>query len=127
MNKGFKIQAFVPSSGRGDSRFKILEEIIKRTREDVEERKKQIPLNVMLNSIQHLDTQEQRSRIKFGMTMKKRDGNVGIIAEIKFASPTEGNLGSADELLSRVQEYEAAGVDAISIITDPSITPFTSH
>ncbi|MBI2430920.1 MAG: indole-3-glycerol-phosphate synthase [Candidatus Levybacteria bacterium] len=40
-----------------------------------------------------------------------------IIAEIKFASPTNPNLGSPEDLLDRAKEYEKAGADAISIIT----------
>lgn len=43
---------------------------------------------------------------------------VGIIAEVKFASPTNPNLGSPKQLLSRVKEYEKAGADIISIITE---------
>lgn len=40
-----------------------------------------------------------------------------IIAEIKFASPTNPNLGSPEDLLDRAREYQKAGADAISIIT----------
>lgn len=44
-----------------------------------------------------------------------------IIAEIKFASPTNLNLGSPEDLLSRAREYEKAGADAISIITEKHV------
>lgn len=43
---------------------------------------------------------------------------VAIIAEVKFASPTNPNLGSREKLLDRVKKYEDAGADAISIITE---------
>lgn len=44
-----------------------------------------------------------------------------IIAEIKFASPTNPNLGSPEDLLDRAREYQKAGADAISIITEKHI------
>jgi indole-3-glycerol phosphate synthase / phosphoribosylanthranilate isomerase len=43
---------------------------------------------------------------------------VSIIAEVKFASPTSPDLGSSKDLLSRVKQYEKAGADAISFITE---------
>ncbi|MBI2018068.1 indole-3-glycerol-phosphate synthase, partial [Candidatus Daviesbacteria bacterium] len=44
-----------------------------------------------------------------------------MIAEIKLASPTEKNLGSQNEILQRALEYEKAGADAISCITEKSV------
>jgi len=44
--------------------------------------------------------------------------NIGLIAEVKFASPTNPNLGSKEKLLDRVKKYEKGGADAISIITE---------
>ncbi|HSW98063.1 MAG TPA: indole-3-glycerol-phosphate synthase [Candidatus Saccharimonadales bacterium] len=48
----------------------------------------------------------------------KASKNIGIIAEIKLASPTAGLLGSEDEILTRAVAYEKAGADAISFITE---------
>ena len=45
-------------------------------------------------------------------------GKVAIIAEIKLASPSEGVLGTADDITARVRQYEQAGADAISIVTE---------
>lgn len=53
--------------------------------------------------------------------LRLKKGGVGIIAEIKLASPTEKNLGSPDEILQRAVEYEKSGVDAISFITEKSV------
>jgi len=44
--------------------------------------------------------------------------DIAFIAEIKFASPVNPNLGSQDKLLDLAKKYENAGVDAISIITE---------
>lgn len=45
-------------------------------------------------------------------------GKVAIIAEVKLASPSEGVLGTADDIAARVRQYEQAGADAISIVTE---------
>lgn len=44
--------------------------------------------------------------------------NIGLIAEVKLASPTIESLGSREEILDRVKAYEASGASAISIITE---------
>src|SRR3989344_1514543 len=45
-------------------------------------------------------------------------GKTAIIAEVKLASPSEGVLGTADDITARVRQYEQAGADAISIVTE---------
>lgn len=45
-------------------------------------------------------------------------GDIGLIAEVKLASPTEGELGQEDDVLKRVQDYQEAGADAVSVITE---------
>lgn len=44
--------------------------------------------------------------------------NIGIIAEVKFASPTNPNLGSPNDLVNLIRSYLQAGADAISVITE---------
>lgn len=44
--------------------------------------------------------------------------NIGIIAEVKFASPTNPNLGSPNDLANLIRSYLQAGADAISVITE---------
>lgn len=48
-------------------------------------------------------------------------GDIAIIAEIKFASPTEPRLGARENLIGRAKQYEQAGADAISLIVEPHI------
>lgn len=57
----------------------------------------------------------------FESILSPKKGGIGIIAEIKLASPTERNLGSPDEILQRAAEYEKYGADAISFITEKSV------
>lgn len=52
--------------------------------------------------------------------MPKR-GDIAIIGEIKFASPTEPRLGTKSDLVKRAKQYEEAGADAISLIVEPYI------
>lgn len=52
-------------------------------------------------------------------------GDIGLIAEIKLASPTEGNLGRKVDILKRVQSYQDAGADAVSVITEKKV--FKGH
>lgn len=42
----------------------------------------------------------------------------GIIAEIKLASPSAGDLADRDQVLEIASEYKKGGADAISIITE---------
>lgn len=44
--------------------------------------------------------------------------NIAIIAELKFASPSEGVLGLSSDLLQKAMLYKKAGADIISIITE---------
>ena len=49
---------------------------------------------------------------------KPEVGDVGLIAEIKLASPSEGNLGREKDVVTRAVMYEEGGVEAISVVTD---------
>ncbi len=48
----------------------------------------------------------------------QNNNRVAIITEIKLASPTNPYLGSKEEIINRVIEYEKANADAISYITE---------
>lgn len=50
-----------------------------------------------------------------------KKGPLAIIAEIKLASPTHKHLGNEDEIINRAKQYEQAGADAISVITEKNI------
>jgi len=45
---------------------------------------------------------------------------VGVIAEVKRASPSKGNINRELDLASRVKAYEEGGAAAISVLTEPS-------
>ncbi|MBK9974802.1 MAG: indole-3-glycerol-phosphate synthase [Planctomycetes bacterium] len=47
-------------------------------------------------------------------------GELAVIAEIKRHSPARGELNAHVDVAQRAQEYAAAGVAAISVLTEPS-------
>ena len=90
---------------------KKLEEIITTTKEDLLKRKEDKPLG---NRAQKVNNNRKFSQA----ILNPKDGRIAIIAEIKLASPAEGNLGDRDNIEGRVKQYEKAKVDAISIVTE---------
>lgn len=78
---------------------KKLEEIISKTKED------------LISRIQSVRP--------FVRSIKNpKNGSVAIIAEIKLASPEEGLLGRPGDIISRARQYEKAGADAVSVVTE---------
>ena len=70
--------------------------------------------------IKRMQDKKQLIKSKEGFAFRElfNKAKMGLIAEVKFASPTNPSLGSVDELLERVKAYEEARADAISIITE---------
>lgn len=91
---------------------KILQDILEITREEIEYRKKQ-DLSEDLTSYGRTSFKEH--------IMNPKNGDIGLIAEIKLVSPTEGRLGEEADILNRLQTYQNAGADAVSIITESKI------
>ena len=54
----------------------------------------------------------------FRSALKRSDGKLAVIAEIKKASPSAGLIASSFNPVEIAKNYERAGVDAISILTD---------
>ena len=90
-----------------------LEDIVVKTREDLIKRKQQLPLDELKELIG-----KQLSRLFIKAIKNPKNGSIAIIAEVKLASPSENNLGKSDDIRTRAREYEQAGVDAISVVTE---------
>lgn len=94
----------------------ILDEIIKQTKEDLEKRKREYPLewlgrSLSFNPFVPKDVQS---------ALRSTDENpYRIIAEIKKASPSKGVIRKDFDPVLIAQQYQKGGADALSILTEP--------
>jgi indole-3-glycerol phosphate synthase len=94
----------------------ILDEIIEKTKEDLERRKVEIPLDLLGRSL--ASNPYAPRDVKKYLTSTK-DEPVRIIAEVKKASPSKGIIKEDFDPLAIAQEYSANGANAISVLTEP--------
>lgn len=86
----------------------ILEKIVESTKIRVEhEKKSQIPY------------QYDGSRRKFAFEQALSSPDISFICEVKKASPSKGIIAEDFPYLQIAKEYESAGADAISVLTEP--------
>lgn len=60
-----------------------------------------------------------KQRPSFYQMVKENPEKMHVIGEIKRASPSKGAINEGVDILKQAQEYEKAGVSAISVLTDP--------
>jgi len=94
----------------------ILDDILKKTKEDVAKREKEFSLDWLGRSLA-FNPYAPRD-VKAYLTATKEDP-YKIIAEVKKASPSKGVIRKDFDPLFIAQEYSRAGVDAISVLTEP--------
>lgn len=54
----------------------------------------------------------------FARALKRPDGKLAVISEIKRRSPSAGDIKAGASALDQAQRYKQAGADALSILTD---------
>ncbi len=54
----------------------------------------------------------------FAAALRRTDGTLAIISEIKRRSPSAGDIKAGASSVEQAQRYQAAGADALSILTD---------
>ena len=89
----------------------VLDEIISGVREDVANRQKVTPLAELKERVQGA------APALDAMAALRRAG-VGVIAEVKRASPSMGPLADIADPASLAADYEAGGARAISVLTE---------
>lgn len=92
----------------------MLDEIVLKTKERLEEAKKNKSFNELKEEVANLE-------INFDFPFEKALASEGlsIIAEVKKASPSKGLIAEEFDYLDIAKEYETAGVSAISVLTEP--------
>jgi len=94
----------------------ILDDIIKKTREDLEIRKKEFSVDWLGRSLAYNPYQPRD--VKEYLTSTP-DEPIRIIAEVKKASPSKGVIREDFDPLVIAQEYSNNGANAISVLTEP--------
>jgi indole-3-glycerol phosphate synthase len=72
---------------------------------------------VSLEELQRLDRSLPRAPA-FAPALRRSDGTLAVIAEIKRRSPSAGEIKAGISALEQALRYQAAGADALSILTD---------
>lgn len=92
----------------------ILDEIAARTRQRIEEKKKQIPLCEVRRVAESLPVSGE-----FPFERVLRAAGLTFICEVKKSSPSKGVIAAEFPYLRIAKEYEQAGAGAISCLTEP--------
>ncbi|HJC25295.1 MAG TPA: indole-3-glycerol phosphate synthase TrpC [Candidatus Eisenbergiella merdavium] len=91
----------------------ILEEIAEYTKERVHAARLQVPLEEVRRQAKELSS----DGFAFEAALKKQ--GLSFICECKKASPSKGVIAADFPYLQIAREYEAAGADCISVLTEP--------
>lgn len=94
----------------------ILDEIIQKTKEDLERRKIELSLDLLGRSLAS-NPYPPRDVKKFLTSTKEEP--IRIIAEVKKASPSKGIIKEDFDPLAIAQSYSNSGANAISVLTEP--------
>lgn len=92
----------------------VLEEIIEGVREDLRVRREQVPLEQLRERV----SAQSPARDAVSALRGPSDASVEIIAEVKRASPSKGELSEIPEPAKLAREYQAGGAAAISVLTE---------
>lgn len=91
----------------------ILDDILARTRADLEIRKKEVPLAELDRA-----GAERYGRLRSLRDALRATGRIACIAEYKRRSPSAGWINEKADLETTVRAYAAGGASALSVLTD---------
>jgi len=90
----------------------VLDEILAGVREDLAAREKRVPLSALR------ETAAAAPPAKDALAVLRASG-VGVIAEVKRASPSRGKLADIADPAWLAREYAAGGAHCVSVLTEP--------
>lgn len=93
----------------------ILEEIAEKTRERYKAREKKVPLSAIRSEAECMENALEAFAFEKALSQKE----LAFICEVKKASPSKGVIAEHFPYLEIARQYEAAGADAISCLTEP--------
>ncbi len=101
---------------KGKKEQMILDDIIKKTKEDLVKREKEFSLDWLGRS---LAFNARQPRDVFPYLAATEEDPYRIISEVKKASPSKGIIREDFDPLAIAQAYERGGASAISVLTEP--------
>jgi len=75
-------------------------------------------VSVSVESLRAVVEEHGLRRDFIGGLLNPRKGNIGLIAEVKKASPSEGVIREDFDPVAIAKTYEAAGASCLSVLTD---------
>lgn len=102
---------------KGKHTMTILDQLAEYARKRVAQAKKATPLEVLKERALSLVEASSVSRFSFENALRKPD--LSFICECKKASPSKGLIAPDFPYLQIAKDYEAAGADCISVLTEP--------
>jgi indole-3-glycerol phosphate synthase len=91
----------------------VLEEILVDVRAELAQRQSSVPLD-------SLKERASRRPSPHDAVAALRQPGVGVIAEVKRASPSRGPIATIDDPAALAGEYEAGGARVVSVLTEPT-------
>jgi len=97
----------------------IFDDIIENKKKEIDKRKKSQKYQNFSKIVNENILKNQYSQYNFvSRILKPKVGDIGVIAEVKLKSPSEGPLGFEKDAVSKALSYQNGYADAVSVVVD---------